>query len=105
MEAVKNAKGSEVMTSYQKRLANIQKKIAGKIGTDVEYSFEVQELIGEYDFVAKQLYQMDDVSKLMSEIVKGYKTNQDIQSAFDPIYGDGSTAYLAEAIEAFYQKK
>ena len=62
LEATKNSQGSEVMTAYQKRIGNIQKKLASIIGMDVN-SFEVRELIGEYVFVAKQLYQMEDVTK------------------------------------------
>ncbi len=47
------------MTAYQKRMGAIQQKVAEKMGTDVN-TWEVRELIGEYDFVARQLYQMDD---------------------------------------------
>lgn len=101
LEATKNAQGSEVMTAYQRRIGNIQKKLASKIGMDVN-SFDVRELIGEYDFVAKQLYQMDDVTKLMLEIAKGYKSNSEAQAGIDAVYGTGFAAYMGEAIEAFY---
>ena len=101
LEATKNAQGSEVMTAYQKRIGNIQKKLASKIGMDVN-SFEVRELIGEYDFVAKQLYQMNDVTKLMLEIANRYKSNSEAQAGIDAVYGTGFAAYMGEAIEAFY---
>lgn len=55
LEAVQNINGAEITAAYQKRMETVQKKIADKIGTDVN-SFEVRELIGEYDFVTKQLY-------------------------------------------------
>jgi len=45
------------MTAYQKRITAIMEKLADKMGTDVN-ALEVRELVGEYDFVAKQLYQM-----------------------------------------------
>ena len=103
MDAIKISQGSEVMTAYQKRIGNIQKKLASKIGTDVN-SFEVRELIAEYDFVAKQLYQMDDVTKLMLEIARAYKSNVDAQEGVDSIYGTGFASYMGEAIEAFYSR-
>ena len=103
LDAIKISQGSEVMTAYQKRIGNIQKKLASKIGTDVN-SFEVRELIAEYDFVAKQLYQMDDVTKLMLEIARAYKSNADAQEGVDSIYGTGFASYIGEAIEAFYSR-
>ena len=104
LEATKHPNSSDVMTSYQKRMGNIQKKIADKIGTDVN-SFEVRELIGEYDFVAKQLYQMPDVRMLMLELAESYKSNKELQKVTDSIYGTGSTVYMGEAIAAFYKKE
>lgn len=65
-------------------------------------SLEVRELIAEYDLVAKQLYQMDDVGKLMLEIARVYKSNIDVQEGIDSTYGTGFTSYLGSAIEAFY---
>lgn len=103
LEATKNSKGSEIFTSYQKRLGNIQKKLADKKGTDVN-SFEIRELVGEYDFVAKQLYQMKDVQKLMLDLAKGYRENAELQEGVDSVYGSGSAAYIGEAIETFYTK-
>lgn len=103
LDAIKISQGSEVMTAYQKRIGNIQKKLASKIGTDMN-SFEVRELIAEYDFVAKQLYQMDDVTKLMLEIARAYKSNADAQESVDSIYGTGFASYMGEAIEAFYSR-
>lgn len=103
LEATKNSMGTEIMTSYQLRMGNIQKKLASKIGTDIN-SFEVRELIAEYDFVAKQLYQMDDVTSLMLEIGKSYKSNVEIQNGMDAEYGEGFALYMGEAIEAFYNR-
>lgn len=103
LEATKTSLGSEVMTAYQKRIGNIQKKLASKIGMDVN-SFEVRELIGEYDFVAKQLYQMDDVTKLMLEIAKVYRSDSEAKAGVDSVYGTGFASYMGEAIEAFYSR-
>ena len=104
LEASANALSSEIMTSYQKRIGTIQKKLADRKGTDVN-SFEIRELIGEYDFVAKQLYQMKDVRELMLQIAYGYRTNPEVQAGVDSVYGEGAAAYIGEAITAFYIRK
>lgn len=103
MGAAQNTVASDVWASYQKRMEAVQQKIAGKMGTDVN-SFEVRELIGEYDFVAKQLFQMDDVKKLMLDMAKAYKSNQEMQKGIDSVYGAGAALYMGEAIEAFYNR-
>ena len=101
MEAQKNPTDAGLMTAYQKRITAIMEKLADKMGTDVN-ALEVRELVGEYDFVAKQLYQMEDVTALMLELAQGYQTNEMIQKVQDSLYGDGTTAYIGQAIEAFY---
>ena len=65
-------------------------------------SFEVRQLIGEYDFVAKQLYQVKDVEPLLMDIAKGYQENEELIAALDSVYGSGSAKYIGEAIESFY---
>ena len=101
MEAQKNPTDAGLMTAYQKRITAIMEKLADKMGTDVN-ALEVRELVGEYDFVAKQLYQMEDVTALMLELAQGYQTNEMIQEVQDSLYGDGTTAYIGQAIQAFY---
>lgn len=103
MEAAQNSCVPEVMTAYQKRMGAIQQKVAEKIGTDVN-TWEVRELIGEYDFVARQLYQMDDVKKLMLELGEAYKSRKEVREGFDSVYGVGAALYMGEAIEAFYNR-
>ena len=100
-ESIKNQPNSEVFAAYQKRIDDIQKKIAEKKGTDVT-SFEVRQLIGEYDFVAKQLYQVKDAQSLLMDIAKGYQENAELMTALDSVYGSGSAKYIGEAIESFY---
>jgi hypothetical protein len=90
-----------VFTAYQKRIGSIQQKLADMKGTDVN-SFEVRQLIGEYDFVAKQLYQVEDARPLLMDIAKGYQENEELAQGVDSVYGDGSAKYIGEAIEAFY---
>lgn len=100
-ESLKNPPKSEVFTAYQKRIGNIQKKLAEMKGTDVN-AFEVRQLIGEYDFVAKQLYQVEDPKPLLLDIAKGYRENAELAEGVDSVYGDGFAEYIGDAIEAFY---
>ena len=99
--AMKSAQKSEVFTSYQKRMGDIQRRIADKKGTDVN-SFEIRQLVGEYDFVSKQLYQIKDPKALLLDIAKGYQENEELAKGIDSVYGDGAAKYIGEAIEAFY---
>ena len=101
MEAQKNPTDAGLVTAYQKRITAIMQKLAARMGTDVN-ALEVREIVGEYDFVAKQLYQMEDVTALMLELAASYQTNEMIQKVQDSIYGDGTTAYIGQAIQAFY---
>ena len=99
-ESLKNPPKSEVFTACQKKIGDIQKSLAEKKGTDVN-TFEVRQLIGEYDFVAKQLYQVEDAQSLLMDIARGYQENEEVIDGVDSVYG-GSAKYIGEAIEAFY---
>ena len=100
-DPVRNPPKSEVFSAYQKRIDDIKKRIAKKKGTDVA-SFEIRQLIGEYDFVAKQLYQVKDAEPLLRGIAKGYQEDEELIAALDSIYGSGSAKYIGDAIESFY---
>ena len=100
-ESLKNPPKSEVYTAYQKRIVDIQKRLSKLRGTDVA-AFEVRQLIGEYDFVIKQLYQLNDAQTVMMEVAKCYQNNEDMINDIDSVMGDGSAKYIGEAIEAFY---
>ncbi|MDO4343671.1 MAG: MerR family transcriptional regulator [Eubacteriales bacterium] len=104
MEASKNPENTEIFPAYQKRLGEIVKKLADKKGQDVN-SFEVKELVGEYDFVTKQMFQLPDAASMLLELAAAYRTNTEIQAVQDSIYGEGTTEFIGRAIEAFYQKK
>ena len=101
IESSKNPHNPELVFSFQKRIGTIMHKLADKMGMDVN-KLEVRELIGEYDFVSKQMYQIEDASKLMLELAAAYQTNELIQKSQDSIYGKGATNFIGQAIEAFY---
>ncbi|WP_418463677.1 MerR family transcriptional regulator [Frisingicoccus sp.] len=91
----------QIMDAWSKRSDAAFRKLAAARGADVQ-SFAVKEIVGELDFVFKQLYQMKDVSKMMLEMAGLYKNDVDFQKKNDVIYGEGSTKFMGEALEAFY---
>ena len=101
MDSVKSNVPEEIFHSYQKRSEALYKKLAEAKGKDV-HSFEVKQIIGELDFVSKQLYQLDDVSKLMLDLAELYEINPEMIQSYDTAYGDGAAKYVGEAIRAFY---
>lgn len=104
LEAARHPGDPKIFSAYQKRLETVIKKLSEKKGADV-HSFEVKELVGEYDFVTKQMYQLPDAAAMVLEIARTYRTNAEIQAAQDDIYGEGTTEFIGRAMEAFYQKK
>lgn len=101
LDAATNPYGQEIVSAYAKRLNGIMKKIADKRGTDV-HSFEVKEIVGEYDFVSKQLYRMSDMTKMALAMAGEYRTNPRLKGAHDREFGEGASEYMAQALEAFY---
>ena len=102
-ESLKNPPKSEVFAAYQKRIGDIQKKLADMKGIDVN-SFAVRQLIGEYDFVAKQFYQVKDAKPLLMDIAREYWENEELAKGIDSVYGSGAAKYMGDAIEAFYTR-
>lgn len=101
LATVKNPISKEVAASYQKRMDVILEKLAGKRECPVD-SFEVKEIIGEYGFVMKQLYQLQDESGMMLSLAKTYR-GEEVKKATDEKYGDGAAQFFMQAIEAFYK--
>lgn len=97
-----NPENSQIMKAYSKRSEAVMRKLAARMGEDVQ-SFKVKEIVGELDFVLKQLYQMKDITGMMLEMADLYKNDRDFQTKNDGIYGAGSTQYIGEAIEVFYK--
>ena len=104
LDASKNPGNTEIFPAYQKQLEEIVKKLAGKKGQVVN-SFEVKELVEDYDFVTKQMFQLPDATSMELEIAAIYRTNKEIQAVQDSIYGEGTTEFIGQVIEAFYSKK
>lgn len=101
LATVKNPISKEVVASYQKRMDAILEKLAGKRECSVD-SFEVKEIIGEYGFVMKQLYQLQDESGMMLSFAKTYR-REEVKKATDEKYGNGAAQFFMQAIEEFYK--
>lgn len=102
-EALKKPGNPELMRAYQNRLNAIMKKLAEKQGGDVS-SFEVKEIIGEYDFVTKQFYQMKDVKALVLNLAAAYRDDGKMKKALEEQYGTGIADFFAAAVYEFYKE-
>lgn len=101
LDTVKNPISKEVVASYQKRMDAILEKLAGRRECPVD-SFEVKEIIGEYGFVMKQLYQLKDEKGMMLSLAQSY-CNEKVKTATDEKYGSGASQFFMQAIETFYK--
>ena len=101
LNTVKNPISKEVAESYQKRINSILEKLADRRGCSPD-SFAVKEVIGEYGFVLKQLYQLKDEKGMMLSLAKTYH-NEQARETTDATYGDGMADFLVQAIETFYK--
>ncbi len=102
MQAATNPENPKLMQSYQNRIDEIMKKLAGKRGTEVS-AFEVKEIIGEYDFVSKQYYQVKDAKALVLELAKAYEESDKMKKVLDEQYGAGMTDFFVCALREFYK--
>ena len=102
-EVAADPQNSQIMEAYQNRYEEIIKKLAAKVGADV-HSFEIKQIIGELDFVSKQLYRMPDMTAFMLDAADKYITNQNMQTRLDSVYGEGSTEFIGRALKAFYNR-
>lgn len=101
LKTANNSINSKVMEAYQKRLDAIMKKLSDNRGSDTS-SFEVKAIIGEYDFVSKQLYQLNDAKVLILELADAYKKDEKMKASLDTQYGVGTADFFASAVAQFY---
>jgi DNA-binding transcriptional MerR regulator len=101
MSASKNPVSSDITQSYQNRIIEISHKLFSLKGEDPQ-SIEVKKLVGEYEIVSSQLYQMKDVKPLLLEMAKEFIENKDLVKANDEQYGEGASVYIGKAILSFY---
>lgn len=93
----------DIFAAYQKRLDAVMKKLADKRGEEPS-GFPVKEIIGEYDFVSRQLYQIKDAEAIVKDLAALYQTNEQARTALDKQYGAGTADFFAAAVGEFYKK-
>lgn len=97
-----NPDNAKIAEEYGKKLDEAIKKLAAKVGTDVNAP-EVKESIQEMADISKQLYRMEDVTAFMLDMAEKYVTNPEMQKRLDAVYGEGSTLFIGQALQAFYK--
>ncbi len=103
MDAATHPLSAQVTEAWGKRFDAARTKLIGKKGTDVN-TFEVRECVAEMEFVSKQFLRLKEMKGYMLEAAKDYRENEKLRRHIEETYGEGTSDYLAEAIEAFYQK-
>lgn len=99
----KHPPSMDVVKAYQNRLDSVMKKLVERKEKGyLPNSFEIKEVIGEYGFIVKQLYQIKDEKELMLGILSWYKEDKVID-ANDKQYGKGITEFFVQAVRGFYQ--
>ncbi len=102
LDSAQNPISKEVAESYKKREDIILQKLIQKREYALD-SFEVKEIVGEYGFVMKQLFQLKEEKGMMLSLAQSY-CNPQIRTAIDEKYGKGAAEFFARAIKEFYKK-
>lgn len=103
LEASMNPQNTDLQLDYQNRVTEIIQDLAANMDKDI-HEASVQKLIGEYDALTKEMFQLPEASTMVLELAKAYQENKELQDAQDSIYGAGATEYIGRAMEAFYEK-
>ncbi|WP_010243970.1 MerR family transcriptional regulator [Acetivibrio cellulolyticus] len=98
-----NPPDSQTIQSCEKRLDILMKKLSEKTEKNVS-SYEVKEVIAEYGFMFKQLYQLKDEKIFMLDMAASYKNDERLNNTLDEKYGVGITDFFVKAIDEFYNK-
>lgn len=90
-----------ILNSYQRRFDELFKRIADSVGQGCDES-AVKKMIGEYEFVCKQLYQISDAEDLLRKQAELLASDETMTAALDQRYGEGSALAISRAIMNFY---
>jgi len=100
LSSAKNPVSREVAEAFQKREEAILAKLAAKRDCPPD-SFPVREIVGEYGFVMKQLFQLKDEGGMMLSLAQSLR-NDRTRPGLEEKYGEGVAEFFARAIEGFY---
>lgn len=96
-----NPISKEAADSFNKRIDSVLRKLLERRDLPMD-SFEFKEIIAEYGFVMKTLYQIKDEKPVMLSVAESYR-NELVRNKTDEVYGTGASDFFANAIESFYQ--
>lgn len=97
-----NPDNAKIAEEFGKKLDQVTRKLAARAGADVNAP-EVIEIVKEMDSVSKKIYQMEDVTAFMLSMADKYVSDADMQKRLDAVYGEGSTLFIGQALQAFYK--
>lgn len=103
LSAVKKPVSREVTEAFKEREKIILDKLAGMMGCPVD-SFPVRELVGEYGFVMKRLFQLRDEAGMMRALARSLGDSV-VRPRLEEQYGAGAAEFFAQAIESFYNRE
>lgn len=103
LASVKEPVSQEVAAAFKERERAILEKLAGKMGCPAD-SFPVREIVGEYSFVMKRLFQVKDEAGMMLSLARSLRDER-VRPRLDETYGAGAAEFFAQAIEGFYGKE
>ena len=101
LDSISNPPSKEVARAFKKRADNILEKLYSKKELPVT-AFEVKEIVAEYGFVLKNLYNMTDETGFMLAIAQNYQ-NSCVKAEYDSKFGVGAADFFTKAIEEFYK--
>lgn len=103
LKAMNNPPGKEVAEAFAKRIESIEKRLLEKRELPMD-SFEIKQLVGEYGFAMKQLYQVKQEAGIMLSVASSYRDER-AKKIGEEKYGEGASEFFAQAIEGFYREK
>ena len=101
MGAWKDMPKPKEYVSLQKKVGEVQRKLANLMETDA-CSEEVKDLVMESESLVKALYMVDDPKDILLDIAKRYQEGGDMHEMVDYMYGDGAALFIAKVITEFY---
>lgn len=102
LDRVKEPVSREAAESFRRREDVILRKLAEKRDCPVD-SFEVREIVGEYGFVMKRFFQMEDEAGMMLSLAESLRGSL-VKPKLEEEYGPGTVEFFAAAIEGFYRR-
>lgn len=92
---------SEILYSYQQRMNEIFKRLTAYMHLDPSV-LEVRKIVGEYEFICTQLYQVKDIKGSMLKQAELYLHDKNMITSINQTYGAGSSEYIGKAIQIYY---